>query len=303
MGKNTRRGFTHIGSLVYTPRPSKDGPASKVVTPTSLKSSRPLKRFDDADDPPHWVEQLDLLRRLDGCHDDDDGGDADAGVLSNAVQNNVGEADLLGLQSEIVEFREELWKMDSVEQEICYSDVQGLEMVAEVQENTERDRDGELPYVHKELQEKQNEPVDIKRLLQDTEAADLRTDENGMHSEEAKENQPEITSLKFQLKVAIHEFIRATCLSVACSLEQGVDDHRSTMLDHEDNLKGIETKEYDHDETAKEMEYIEILNRQYFAALIAAREKPCEETLALAAELRERLKSVLAIPSFSSFGQ
>lgn len=239
MGKNTRRGFTHIGSLVYTPRPSKDGPASKVVTPTSLKSSRPLKRFDEADDPPHWVEQLDLLRRLDGCHDneDEDDADADHGVLPNAVQNNVGEADLLGLQSEIVESKEELWKMDSVEQGICYSAVQGLEMVAEVQENAEGVKDEELPYVHKELQEKQNEPVEIKPLLQDAEDADLRTDENGMHSEEAKEIQPEITSLKFQLKVAIHEFIRATCLSVACSLEQGVDDHRPTMLNHEEKLE------------------------------------------------------------------
>jgi hypothetical protein len=276
----------------------------QVGTPTSLKSSRPLSRFGEAD-PPHWVEQLDLLRRLDGCHDDDeDDGEVDHGVLPNAVQNNAGEADLLGLQSEIDKSEEELSKTDSVEQGICYSDVQGLEMVTGVPENAEKDKDEEPSYVHKELQEKQNEEsVETKRLLQDAEDADLRTDENGMPSEEANETQPEIASLQFQLKVAIQEFIRATCLSVACTLQQGVDDRRATMSDHEENLEDLKAKEYDHDQTAKEMEYTEMLKRQYFAALIAAREKPREETLALAAELRERLKSVLAIPSFSSFGR
>lgn len=302
MGKNERRGFTHIGSLVFTPRPSKDGPANKVGTPTSLKSPRPLSRFGEAD-PPHWVEQLDLLRRLDGCQDDvEDDGDVDHGALPNAVQNNVGEADLLGLQSEMDKSKE-LSKMDYVEQGICYSDVQGFEMVTGVQENAERDKYEEPPYVQKELQEEQTEePGETKPLLQDAEDADLRTDENGMHSEEANEIQPEIASLQFQLKAAIQGFIRATCLSVACSLEQKVDDHRTTMSDHEENLEDLEAKEHERDQIAKEMEYTELLKRQYFAALIAAREKPREETLVLAAELRERLKSVLAIPSFSSFG-
>lgn len=303
MGKNGRRGFTHVGSLVYTPRPSKDRVASKVGTPTSLKSPRPLSRFTE-DDPPHWVEQLDLLRRLDGCQDGvEDDGDVDHGALSNAVQNNVGESDLLGLQSEIDKSKEALSKMDYVEQGICCSDVQGLEMVTGVQANAERDNDEEPAYVHKELQEeKTEEPGETKPLLQDAEDADLRTDENGMHSGEANEIQPEIASSQFQLKAAIQGFIRATCLSVACTLEQVVDDHRTTMSDHEENLEDLEAKEHDHDQTAKEMEYTELLKRQYFAALIAAREKPREETLALAAELRERLKSVLAIPSFSSFG-
>lgn len=46
---------------------------------------------------------------------------------------------------------------------------------------------------------------------------------------------------------------------------------------------------------------MEIARKQYFAALIAAKEEPGEESLALAAGLRLELESLLSIPSFSSF--
>ena len=51
----------------------------------------------------------------------------------------------------------------------------------------------------------------------------------------------------------------------------------------------------------KEIEDMEMSRRQYFAGIIVAKEKPGEDTLALAAELRLKLQSILAIHSFSSF--
>lgn len=55
----------------------------------------------------------------------------------------------------------------------------------------------------------------------------------------------------------------------------------------------------DHD---RDMERnIELIKRQYFTALVITRQRPGEDSLAPAAELRTQLKSILGIPSFSSF--
>lgn len=69
------------------------------------------------------------------------------------------------------------------------------------------------------------------------------------------------------------------------------DNDRECLVDNELNL----------DQSSKEIEIMEIARKQYFAALIAAKEEPGEESLALAAGLRLELESLLSIPSFSSF--
>jgi hypothetical protein len=61
----------------------------------------------------------------------------------------------------------------------------------------------------------------------------------------------------------------------------------------------IMTEIDDHD---RDMERnIELIKRQYFTALVITRQRPGEDSLAPPAELRTQLKSILGVPSFSSF--
>ncbi|GLJ43619.1 hypothetical protein SUGI_0907950 [Cryptomeria japonica] len=97
-GEQERKGYTNIGSLVYTPKPSNDGSATKVV-PASLRSSRPFRRHGEEDEPPQWLKQLELLKGLPGEGHNSDGDE----FLCKAEQSNergeVKDPDFCALQS------------------------------------------------------------------------------------------------------------------------------------------------------------------------------------------------------------
>lgn len=90
-------------------------------------------------------------------------------------------------------------------------------------------------------------------------------------------------------------------ISKSVPLKDVHDIHEEKVSYFDNDTECLADNELNLDQSSKEIEIMEIARKQYFAALIAAKEEPGEESLALAAGLRLELESLLSIPSFSSF--
>ncbi|KAH9297572.1 hypothetical protein KI387_029254, partial [Taxus chinensis] len=234
-GKDERRGYTNIGSLVYTPKPSKDGSATKAEIPASVRSSKLMRRREEEDGLPDWVEQLELMIRFEGEGHDHGG---DGGLSCTAEQSNVEEEkDEEGVCSGLQGKSEEMGMSEGHENVEGFHGVQPKQGLGPVEESCE----------NQQQQQVGKEMGNMKLSGEKMEMPRREWENMGMLSKEMG----------------------------------NMEMSRKEMQKMEMSRKEREIME----RVRKEMENIEMSKRQYFAALIAAKEKPGEETMALAAGL------------------
>eukprot|EP00252_Welwitschia_mirabilis_P017844 TRINITY_DN3971_c0_g1_i1.p1 TRINITY_DN3971_c0_g1~~TRINITY_DN3971_c0_g1_i1.p1 ORF type:complete len:287 (-),score=89.17 TRINITY_DN3971_c0_g1_i1:393-1253(-) len=212
--------------------------------------------------------------------------------------NNVTNAELLQLRSRIEDLEKKLTEKETeLTQSRENSSLQIEEMKLKLEQLTYHveEKDGLIKAAHLQLCHKKNELTDAKMLQRKAE-------------EEYKASQIKARKLEDDLNILRYHIATFASILDATGMrstrEFGSEGFGETGDSHSDDndMENIEEEEGSAPSYIKreELEEIEQAKRMYLAAVVAARNKPVEESLSLTATLRSQLQQFLKRPSLEN---
>lgn len=146
-----------------------------------------------------------------------------------------------------------------------------------------------------------SEIPDMVTPLETVEGSGITVDEKDQIYEQVNELKHQVAEQEAVDSKVYQKYDKVENISRSVPLKDVHDIHEEKVSYFDNDRECLTDNELNLDQSSKEIEIMEIARKKYFAALIAAKEEPGEESLALAAGLRLELESLLSIPSFSSF--
>ncbi|KAJ7544058.1 hypothetical protein O6H91_09G063200 [Diphasiastrum complanatum] len=287
---NQRRSFSHHASLVYTPAPPRDGPARKEspLKTNKNKQQKSSKPGEVKGDGPRWEEQENVLTKV----------ETENGHESNdqSYHNQSANQHTLQLQNQIEELKQKLSEKDQLLQAVrTYDDAHdAVTKTNEQLQNKIEELQQELTKkeylahsVQLRLSEQQHEIEGMSTLLGRLQGDVLRKNDKTFRMEEELDGlRCQVTALRYQL-----EAVDLNGADLDNANAQGIELDQDEQHQMSVSSTGKSCEEFTNMESAR---------RMYLAAVVAAREKPGEEALTLAAELRMQLQTFLMQPPLLS---
>eukprot|EP00246_Nothoceros_aenigmaticus_P012432 TRINITY_DN3857_c0_g2_i5.p1 TRINITY_DN3857_c0_g2~~TRINITY_DN3857_c0_g2_i5.p1 ORF type:complete len:410 (-),score=76.82 TRINITY_DN3857_c0_g2_i5:713-1831(-) len=320
--QGNRSSFLHRASLVYTPAPLRDTQPRKAVdSPSRLMKPQPLRRAsvmnqhaDGKETSPRWEESENILRRVD---------QEDAYGNTYQVGEDLGDrSEMFFLRNQIEDLKRQLVEKDNllqfaqqaqqqVQQAIHdaanHADMRRLQTIIDKLQQELWEKDHIVQTSQSQLANKQEQISEMQSLLARLEASyHAQTDKATKVEEELNGLRCQVAVLRFQLESAnddgsltletsvLSENVNAdgvgSSASYACdtSCEQNREEDRGQLSSSRSPSAAYE----------QDYEDMELVRKQYLAAIIAAREHPGDNTLAPLAQLRGQLQAFLSRPSF-----